>query len=140
MLYMICTATKAAHGIINKPITTSLMSVGGFDNKSPRNGEAGGQTVEHWHEMECRLEYMQSQVEEAQQALARKHIQQQEFVERAEKAELAQQLAENKYEKARHDISRLEEKVEDVTQRLETSEKNLYETKLVLEATQHTEA
>jgi len=37
--------------------------------------------------MECKLQYMQSQVEEAQSALARKHMQQQELVMRAETAE-----------------------------------------------------
>ena len=130
---------QAANGIINKPITTSLMSVGGFDNKSPRGEGASGAGVEHWHEMECRLEYMQSQVDEAQQALARKHIQHQEYVERAEKAELAQELAERKFEKATHDISVLENKVEDVTQLCEASEKMLRETKVILGATQRTE-
>ena len=132
---------QAANGIINKPITTSLMTVGGFDNKSPKGeGASGaGSSIEHWHEMECRLEYMQSQVDEAQQALARKHIQHQEFVERAEKAELAQELAERKFEKATHDISVLESKVEDVSHQLETSEKSLRETKVVLGATQKTE-
>ena len=69
------------------------------------------------------LEYMQSQVDEAQQALARKHIQHLEFVERAEKAEMAQELAERNLEKATHEISVLESKVADVTQQLETSEK-----------------
>eukprot|EP00536_Pseudo-nitzschia_multiseries_P010966 jgi/Psemu1/204674/e_gw1.354.47.1 len=87
---------QAANGIINKPVTTSLMSVGSssgafsFDNSNKSTegvGGAVGASVEHWHEMECRLEYMQSQVDEAQQALARKHIQQQELVERAEQAE-----------------------------------------------------
>lgn len=130
---------QAANGIINKPITTSLMSVGGFDNKSPRGEGASGAGVEHWHEMECRLEYMQSQVDEAQQALARKHIQHQEYVERAEKAELAQELAERKFEKATHDISVLENKVEDVTQHLEESETVLRKTKVILGATQRTE-
>ncbi len=131
---------QAANGIINKPITTSLMTVGGFDNKSPRgDGVSGEGSVEHWHEMECRLEYMQSQVDEAQHALARKHIQHQEFVERAEKAELAQELAERKFEKATHDISVLESKVDDVTHQLEASEKSLRETKVILGATQRTE-
>ena len=130
---------QAANGIINKPITTSLMSVGGFDNKSPRGEGASGAGVEHWHEMECRLEYMQSQVDEAQQALARKHIQHQEYVERAEKAELAQELAERKFEKATHDISLLENKVEEVMQQCEASEKMLRETKVILGATQRTE-
>eukprot|EP00531_Pseudo-nitzschia_arenysensis_P020413 CAMPEP_0116150512 /NCGR_PEP_ID=MMETSP0329-20121206/19588_1 /TAXON_ID=697910 /ORGANISM="Pseudo-nitzschia arenysensis, Strain B593" /LENGTH=862 /DNA_ID=CAMNT_0003647033 /DNA_START=81 /DNA_END=2669 /DNA_ORIENTATION=- len=131
---------QAANGIINKPITTSLMTVGGLDNNSPKgDGVSGAGSIEHWHEMECRLEYMQSQVDEAQQALARKHIQHQEFVERAEKAELAQELAERKFEKATHDISVLESKVEDVTHQLEESEKSLRETKAVLGATQKTE-
>ncbi len=131
---------QAANGIINKPITTSLMSVGGLDNNSPKgDGVSGAGSIEHWHEMECRLEYMQSQVDEAQQALARKHIQHQEFVERAEKAELAQELAERKFEKATHDIAVLETKVEDVTHQLEESKKYLHETKIILSATQETE-
>ena len=131
---------QAANGIINKPKTTSLMSVGGLDNRSPRGEGAAGNAVEHWHEMECRLEYMQSQVDEAQQALARKHIQHQEFLERAEKAELAQELAERKFEKATHEISVLETKVSDVEEQLEASEQAHKETKAVLGATQSTEA
>lgn len=132
---------QAANGIINKPITTSLMTVGGFDNKSPKGdmSSGAGASIEHWHEMECRLEYMQSQVDEAQQALARKHIQQQEFVERAERAELAAELAEQKFEKASHDISILENKVEIIMQQLAESEKSLRETNIVLGATQQTE-
>ena len=132
---------QAANGIINKPVTTSLMSVGGFDNKSPRGeGVSGaGTSIEHWHEMECRLEYMQSQVDEAQQALARKHIQHQEIVDRAEKAEMAQELAERNLEKAKHENSVLESKIEDVTQKFEASERSLRETKVILGATQETE-
>ena len=132
---------QAANGIVNKPIATSLMSVGGLDNKSPTGagGGEGGQSIEHWHEMECRLEYMQSQVEEAQHALARKHIQHQEFVERAEKAELAQQIAERNHQQALHAIDQLETKVDDVTAKLETTEVSLRDTKLVLTATQLTE-
>jgi len=136
---------QAANGIINKPVTTSQMTVGGgssfaFDinNKSSMEGAAGA-SVEHWHEMECRLEYMQSQVEEAQQALARKHIQQQELMERAETAELGQQLAERNHEKATHEISVLERKVEVVTHQLEESEQSLRETRTILKATQQTE-
>jgi len=136
---------QAANGIINKPITTSLMSVGGFDNKSPTGGangngnNGGGQSVEHWHEMECRLEYMQSQVDESQQALARKHIQHQEFIERAEKAELAQQIAERNHQQALHDNEQLEMKVNTITQKLVVTENTLDETKLILDATQNTE-
>ena len=142
---------QAANGIINKPITTSLMSVGGFDNKhSPSTGQGdsssasgggggGGQSVEHWHEMECRLEYMQSQVDESQQALARKHIQHQEFVERAKEAELAKQILERNYQQSIHDQKQLEIKVNTISQQLDVTENTLHETKLVLDATQHTE-
>lgn len=133
---------QAANGIVNKPVTTSSMSVGSAweasSNKVALTGEAAG-SVEHWSQLECRLEYMQSQVEEAQQALARKHIQQVELVERAEKAETAQQLAERNLEEATHRVGILERTVEETTQQLSYSRKALRETTLVLEATQHTE-
>jgi len=153
---------QAANGIVNKPVTTSLMSVGSslssslsgnssssssggafsFDTKSAEGtagGTAAGVSVEHWHEMECRLEYMQSQVDEAQQALARKHIQQQELVDRAEQAEFARQLAERNFEKATHEITVLGRRVKDTEEQLEEHKRSLRETKAVLEATQQTE-
>ena len=80
---------QSANGIVNKPVSTSYLSVGGGSTLSI-NAEGGSNTnasLEYWHEMECRLEYMKGQVEEAQGALARKHLQQQEIEERAAAAE-----------------------------------------------------
>jgi TolA-binding protein len=62
-----------------------------MNNVPKPNGEAGGEgsgnTIQDWNEMECRLTYMQSQVEEAQSTLARK-VREQELIEkRAERAE-----------------------------------------------------
>ena len=80
---------QSANGIINKPVSTSFMAAGGSGlmSGSSTPSKSGGITTESWHEMECRLQYMQTQVEEAQAALGRKHMQQVELVERAEKAE-----------------------------------------------------
>ena len=85
---------QSATGIMNKPISSSLMSVGGMPVLSTcatgsqgESDQGSGFSVEHWQEMECRLEYMKAQVEEAQGALARKHLQQQELMDRAERAE-----------------------------------------------------
>ncbi|EED88947.1 predicted protein, partial [Thalassiosira pseudonana CCMP1335] len=76
---------QSANGIINKPISSSLISLGPdqFGDKAEKKGTS----IESWQEMEMRLQYMQTQVEEAQAALARKHLQQQELQDRAEKAE-----------------------------------------------------
>jgi len=76
---------QSANGIINKPISSSLISLG--PNEYGGKVVEEGNTVESWQEMEMRLQYMQTQVEEAQAALARKHLQQQELQERADKAE-----------------------------------------------------
>jgi len=81
---------QSANGIVNKPVSTSFMAAGGGSGSLSGNStpsKNGGITTESWHEMECRLQYMQTQVEEAQAALGRKHMQQAELVERAEKAE-----------------------------------------------------
>mmetsp|Transcript_17591 Transcript_17591/g.26310 ORF Transcript_17591/g.26310 Transcript_17591/m.26310 type:complete len:729 (-) Transcript_17591:77-2263(-) len=43
-------------------------------------------SVEHWQEIEMRMEYLQSQVEEAQAALARQYREQKGIINRAEKA------------------------------------------------------
>jgi hypothetical protein len=133
---------QAANGIINKPVTTSFMTVGstmanGNMKLSVSNDAAG--SVEHWEELECRLQYMQSQVEEAQQALARKHIQQQELMERATEAEMARDTAGRKLQEAQQQIGSLEQKVDETTQQLQASQKALKETTLVLEATHQTE-
>ena len=58
---------QAANGIVNKPVNSSLLkhsgsgvslsSTASFDKSDATFG-----TIEHWHEMECRLQYMASQV------------------------------------------------------------------------------
>ncbi len=103
-------------------------------------------TVEHWHEMECRLEYMQTQVEEAKAALARQHIQQQELVERAEKAENAVAEMEHKNTIAQEEIKILHRHVEKekkekqlISDLLQEAKESLRKTNAILEATQRTE-
>lgn len=140
---------QAANGIINKPVTSSLMTAYGSSlavagDKKP-SGDAT--TVEHWHEMEVRLEYMQSQVEEAQQALARKHLQQQELIERAENAETAKTEAETRLEETQREKAALETEIEkQVTEnkalvnKLALTEQTLRETAAILAATQETES
>lgn len=90
---------QCANGITNKPIATSYLSLGtaSTSSSSLESGQSDPKTVEHWHEMECRLEYMKGQVEESQAALARQHMQQPELVERAEKAEEDVLQSEKKY-------------------------------------------
>lgn len=135
---------QAANGIINKPVTTSSMTVGGGSGvgaasmtSAPPGGAA---SVEHWHEMEVRLQYMQSQVDEAQQALARKHVQHQEFLDRAEKAEAALKLEEEKHQESLLKIEKLQQEVKVATHRADMSEKHLKETRVLLDATRRTEA
>ncbi len=141
---------QAANGIINKPVTSSLMTSQGSSiaiagDKKSSVGDAG--TVEHWHEMECRLQYMQSQVEEAQQALARKHLQQQELMEKAESAEAAWIASVAELKETQREKANLEKENEvciaaknQLSDRLEQSEQTLKETIAVLKATQETES
>jgi len=81
---------QAAHGIQNKPVATSYLKLG--DGKqcagAAGSGAPGaGLNVQDWNQMECRLQYLQAELEEAQAALSRKHQQQQLIIDRAEAAE-----------------------------------------------------
>lgn len=141
---------QAANGIVNKPVTTSYLNAGSASMASSkssvgRKNEAGA--VEHWHEMECRLEYMKSQVEEAQQALARKHLQQQQLIEQVEKAEEARVKAEYQYDEAKQANTALRVEINEhvrqkecLTTELSNAQQVLKETNAVLEATQKTES
>ena len=119
---------QSANGIVNKPVSSSFMAVGGMPiSTAGSSGDSGqdgsGLSVEHWQEMECRLEYMKAQVEEAQGALARKHLQQQELVERAEKAESEKVEIENKLNVANQQILSVKKVLkEEVMRRKEVSE------------------
>ena len=137
----------AATGIINKPVSSSLIALGDGvpgmgkpDLKSPP-------TVESWQEMEMRLGYMQTQVDEAQAALARKHLQQQELQDRADKAEEELLVSQQKLFDATKEIEKLKGVVESETKKRKQAEAELGETKLrlkknevVLKATQATES
>ena len=135
---------QSANGIINKPISESKISFGEqFTGKT--TGDEGA-TVESWQEMEMRLQYMQTQVEEAQAALARKHLQQQELQERADKAEA--NLLENKQKLYNSELENksLKGAVEAETKKrkqtemeLQHTQINLKKTSLILQATQTTE-
>lgn len=143
---------QSAHGIINKPISASYMSQGTassaiFAAGESCKGSASVGTIEHWNEMECRLEYMQAQVEEAKAALARKHLQQQELIDTAEKAAAEKVEVEQRLEQSEKKKCRLEsELVSETEQRLAAqaelskTRNELERTTLVLQATQQTEA
>lgn len=96
--------------------------------------------------MECRLQYMQTQVEEAQQALARKHLQQQELVEKATQAETAMaksqadlQVESEKNLELQSELAACKGEKEVLSQQLSKTEATLEEITLVLKATQNTE-
>jgi len=97
---------QAAHGILNKPVATSYLKLGEGKSHAESGGAGGtgaGLNVQDWNQMECRLQYMQAELEEAQAALSRKHTQQQVIIDRAEAAEkdrdtLTEQMADNKDE------------------------------------------
>jgi len=140
---------QSANGIVNKPISNSYMSISSMNPGSLGSDMSlmGPNAVDTWQEMECRLEYMQAQVEEAQAALARKHLMQQEFIERAEKAELDLVGMEKEVEDAKEEIATIQKEVEyeqEQRERISALQKEtkiaLQKTTLVLEATQHTES
>jgi len=130
----------SANGIVNKPVSCSLIALGesmpsmssgmNSDSKSP------AQTIESWQEMEMRLQYMQAQVDEAQAALARKHLQQQEIQDRAEKAEAELLESQQKLYDANKEIKTLKGVVEDETNKRKETEKELHETQIHLKKTE----
>lgn len=141
---------QAAHGIINKPVSASYMSQSTNASSmlsgsgAPANGQVG--SIEKWSELETRLEYMTMQVEEAKAALARKHLQQQELVERAETAEMQKKKFEQQAEELvikntelTEEMERTQEKCRQVEEELCETKGELEKTTLVLHATQATE-
>jgi len=139
---------QSANGIVNKPIATSYLSIntkGGGPPCSitdPSGGE-GGQSLEHWYEMECRLQYMETQVQEAQAALARNHMVQQEITDRAEKAEKALGFMEEKYAESALEVKTLKTEVamerdqkEEIKCVLKETQLELKKTSVILDATQ----
>ena len=86
---------QQAHGIQNKPVMTSRMgkvNSGGAASMAALGGSSGGggsdaALIESFQRLELKCAYMESEVEEAATALAKKHTQLQEMQERAEMAE-----------------------------------------------------
>ena len=110
---------QSASGIINKPVAVSYLSVGSGSRATTASTEiSDNRSIEHWQEMEMRMEYLQSQVEEAQAALARQYREQKTIIDRAERAE--EELVETQH-------------------KLEISELNLKKSTIILDATKETE-
>jgi hypothetical protein len=102
---------------------------------SEKAGSEGTVSVEHWQEMELRLEYMQVQVDEAKAALARKHIQQQELIEQAEKAEASRLEMEQQYLEATREVGSLKDQLSKEVAQKEAAVENLRQTELTLKKT-----
>lgn len=69
---------------------TSYLKLGDGQKRPETAGGSAtgaGLNVQDWNQMECRLQYMTAELEEAQAALSRKHLQQQVIIDRAEAAE-----------------------------------------------------
>lgn len=108
---------QSASGIVNKPVAVSYMK----RSTEPRSGASTpirnmieSKGIEHWYEMELKMEYLQSQLDEAQAALANHYADQREITDRAELAE--QELSETK-------------------EKLKSSEKNLSKSITILKET-----
>jgi len=134
---------QSANGIVNKPIATShlrLTPAKAMSNISSATESTGDDdhNIEHWYEMECRLQYMQAQVEEAQAALARKHVIQQEATDRAERLEEEKTDLEEKYANALEEIKNLEDKLTSEVAKKEEEIKIKEETMATLEQTENT--
>ena len=137
---------QSACGIVNKPVSSSSIALGDMPNFSDKTS-SGECTVESWQEMEMRLQYMQTQVDEAQAALARKHIQQQELQEKVEKSEEKLLEKQRQLYDAEKQIKTLNGVVETETRKRKEAEDDLHRTQidlkkttLILKATQATES
>eukprot|EP00658_Telonema_sp_P-2_P050197 TRINITY_DN38242_c0_g1_i1.p1 TRINITY_DN38242_c0_g1~~TRINITY_DN38242_c0_g1_i1.p1 ORF type:complete len:380 (+),score=157.16 TRINITY_DN38242_c0_g1_i1:229-1368(+) len=122
---------QAAHGIQNKPVATSFM-------KGISAGNGNATSCQGWHEMEVKMQYLNTQVEEAQAALARKH---QLYAEATERAE----VAETQRDEQAHELDKAIEEVEEAKKMCKVVEECLEETKNRLDlkkyvlAARHTE-
>jgi len=134
---------QAANGIINRPIADSHhASQVGADSPLSQDGRA----VERWYELECKLKYMEAQIEEAQMALSRKNQQQQILTDRAQRAEKDLAKKEKILQQALERIVGLDKALKDerkktdaVVHELKLTEASLMRTDSILKATQRTE-
>ncbi|KAK1736021.1 kinesin family protein [Skeletonema marinoi] len=121
---------QSACGIVNKPFSSSSIAFGEMPNFSDKKS-SGECNIESWQEMEMRLQYMQTQVDEAQAALARKHIQQQELQEKVEKAEEKLLVKQKQLYDAEKENKALKGVVETETRKRKEAETDLYRRKLI---------
>jgi hypothetical protein len=137
---------QSANGILNKPVASSYHSApsNSKSSSSPFMDPTGA--VEEWFELECKLKYMEAQIEEAQLALSRKEQQQQRIVDRAEQAEHDLYLMETKYDESQEKVVTLEDyldrenkKCNALTIQLQNTEEALTKTSKILKHTKMTE-
>ena len=81
-------------------------------SQTAREGGSSG-NVQDWNMMECRMAYLQAQMEEAQAALARKTTQQEAIEKRAEEAEAAQAKAEAEVAETKLECESLKETLDE---------------------------
>ena len=135
---------QAANGIINKPIAEANQYL---KNSSEAGMSIAGETsVQQWYDVECKLRYMEAQVEEAKAALARKNQQNQVLASKAAKVE--KQLATNQkvLHQAVERIDLLDSALNEerklttsLSQELKVTEESLLRTNAILQETQRTE-
>lgn len=131
---------QAANSIVNKPVADSThLSSYSLDTH-------GSTSVEQWYELECKMKYMEAQVQEAKVALARKNQQEQILISRAKTLEDEIGKKEKVLRQAAERISGLEKACNDEKERnssllreLKLKEQHLIRTRVILEATQQTE-
>jgi hypothetical protein len=110
---------QAAHGIQNKPVATSYLKVGeGARPSTAQATNSSGASVQDWNQMECRLTYLQTELDEAQAALSRKHMEQQKIIDRAEAAEQQRDQFESEMKAAKIAVEEQQRKVESLAGRL----------------------
>jgi len=137
---------QTANGITNKPVASSYHHAhSSYNSPSTIMPDPTG-AVEQWFELECKLKYMEAQIEEANLALSRKEMQQEMIIERAERSEQALQLLEVELHQTRERIDVVEEefemekkKCEVLTDTLHKTEESLVQTTAKLEASRKTE-
>lgn len=111
---------QAAHGIQNKPVATSYLKVGEGARPSTATGtNCAGASVQDWNQMECRLSYLQTELDEAQAALSRKHMEQQKIIDRAEAAEHARDELGGELASAQLAVEEQQVKVQKVAEKLQ---------------------
>ncbi len=120
---------QSANGIINKPISSTFHEINATQGASSASAflDPTG-AVEQWFELECKLKYMEAQIEEAKIALLRKEQQQQRIVDRAEKAEQDLSNMESMYEDSQEKVAALEGRLDQEMMKCEQLTTNLQNT------------